>query len=246
MKIIRVIVVIVTMGVSAFAADITLSDGRVLKEARIQSQSPRTVVIRHADGLSSVAKALLPPELQAAYPVDEAAAIEADRQVALALETEQARRRDEVERRAQQREALVQKSAAAEVIAARQTEELARQEADQADLRARMGAAVQSYFLNDYERNSANERTCEVTLSEIQPVAGWHNRWAATGQVVIRHFRRLRQDEEINPPPPPPGMTGKQIRRAEYDARFIRTEMRTFEATYSTDGEKPSIEVTLR
>lgn len=58
----------------AQAADIVLKDSRVLKEARIVSQTPRNVTVRHAGGLSSVPKILLPEELLAKYPVDEVAA----------------------------------------------------------------------------------------------------------------------------------------------------------------------------
>jgi len=58
----------------AQAADIVLKDSRVLKEARIVSQTPRNVTVRHAGGLSSVPKHLLPEELLAKYPVDEVAA----------------------------------------------------------------------------------------------------------------------------------------------------------------------------
>ena len=67
-------------------ADITLRDARVLKDARIVSQTPRNVTVRHAGGLSSVAKTLLPAELQAKYPVDEAAAQAADDKARLVRE----------------------------------------------------------------------------------------------------------------------------------------------------------------
>jgi hypothetical protein len=65
---------------NATAAEIPLADGRVLHDATIRSQTPRTVIIKHTGGLCSVAKELLPPELQARYPVAEAAAREADEQ----------------------------------------------------------------------------------------------------------------------------------------------------------------------
>lgn len=50
------------------AADLTLADGRVLREAKITGQSATTVTVRHAGGLASVPKAALPAELQAQYP----------------------------------------------------------------------------------------------------------------------------------------------------------------------------------
>jgi len=51
------------------AADLTLTDGRVLKDATITSQSATTVTVRHAAGLASVPKTVLPVELRAQYPV---------------------------------------------------------------------------------------------------------------------------------------------------------------------------------
>lgn len=51
------------------AADLTLTDGRVLKDASIVSQSADKVTVKHAAGLASVAKATLPTELRAKYPV---------------------------------------------------------------------------------------------------------------------------------------------------------------------------------
>ena len=85
------------------AADIALTDGRVFRDASVLSQTPRTVVIKHADGLSGVAKTLLPAELAARYPLDEAAAREADRQSAEARARADAFHRAEALRAAQLR-----------------------------------------------------------------------------------------------------------------------------------------------
>lgn len=51
------------------AADLTLTDGRVLRDATITSSSATSVTVRHAGGLVSVPKAQLPAELQSKYPV---------------------------------------------------------------------------------------------------------------------------------------------------------------------------------
>lgn len=51
------------------AADLTLTDGRVLKEAKITSQSATSVTVRHAGGFASVPKAQLPESLRAQYQV---------------------------------------------------------------------------------------------------------------------------------------------------------------------------------
>jgi hypothetical protein len=69
-------------GLSAFAANVTLTDGRTFHDATIVSQTPRKVVIKHTDGLSGVEKTLLPAELSARYPIDEAAARKAEHQAA--------------------------------------------------------------------------------------------------------------------------------------------------------------------
>ncbi|ATC64081.1 hypothetical protein CMV30_09015 [Nibricoccus aquaticus] len=67
---------------AASAAKITLTDGRTFHDATIVSQTPRKVVIKHTHGLSGIEKTLLPTDLRAAYPFDEVAAREADRQAA--------------------------------------------------------------------------------------------------------------------------------------------------------------------
>jgi len=51
------------------AADLILTDGRVLHDATIVSQSPASVTVRHAAGLASIPKTTLPADLQAQYPV---------------------------------------------------------------------------------------------------------------------------------------------------------------------------------
>lgn len=229
------------LAAAATAADIALEDGRVLQDATIRSQTPRTVVIKHASGLSSVAKTLLPGALRAQYPVDEAAALEADRLAAVGRENEAALRRAETERLEFAREEARRNAGAAEA-----------REAEEAELGARELArvetaaiqATEAYFLDDYERSSIYERTCDVTATGIRPVPGWPKRWTLTGRAVIRRYRPERPEDVLRRPHP--DMTAKQIRRARERERFVNLEMREFEATYSTDGEKPSIDVTLR
>lgn len=51
------------------AADLQLTDGRLLRDATITSQSATSVTVRHAGGLASVPKAALPADLRAQYPV---------------------------------------------------------------------------------------------------------------------------------------------------------------------------------
>lgn len=229
------------LAAAATAADIALEDGRVLQDATIRSQTPRTVIIKHAAGMSSVAKALLPVELRSQYPVDEAAALEADRLAALGREAEVALRRAETERLELAREAARQNPGAEED---RQAEAAELQRRELATVEGEAIRATEEYFLNDYERNSMYERTCEVTATGIRPVPGWSKRWTMTGRAVIRRYQPERPEDLLRRPHP--DMTAKQIRRARERERFVNLEMREFEATYSTDGEKPSIDVTLR
>src|SRR6266496_4315921 len=124
MKMILFIFVAAMMSASAFAADILLKDGRVFKDAVIMSQTPRTVMIKHTTGLSSVAKELLPPEIQAQYPVDEAAARESERQTTIAREVARESEKTETERiariRAQREATAASNDARAENDAARE------------------------------------------------------------------------------------------------------------------------------
>jgi len=232
------------LALAGSAADLALGDGRVLRDATIRSQTPGAVVVRHADGLSSVDKKLLPPELQAQYPVDEAAALAAERQAALAQAKVQADQQARAERRARELEER-RKNAPAE--AAAQAQEAERLAEEQAAVKAGAISCARDYFLREYDRNAFDERTCEVTLAEVRPADGWTKRWFVRGQAVMRYYRS--EPEQLmgrEPPRPAPGQSAKAFRRAEADRRYLRTEMREFEAYYSTEGEKPSINVTLR
>jgi hypothetical protein len=229
---------------AAFSADIVLTDKQVFTDATIQSQTPRTVIIRHAGGLASVPKKLLPRELQAQYPLDEAAAQEAERKEALAVEAEKARQTLEAEQRAQQKEEMAKAAEMTRIREAKEAEELARQKTEQAQLETEIRKAIVSYFYNEYTRDLFSERSCEVTLTEVRPRVGWGNHWMATGQAVIRYCRPASQM-----PTPPPNLSGKQLVQFRLDAeraRYVRTEIRNFEAGYSTEGEKPSLDITMR
>lgn len=85
---------------TASAMDLILTDGRTFHDATIVSQTPRKVVVKHTNGLSGIEKALLPADLSARYPIDEAAAREADRQAAEARTRTQAFHKAEAERAA--------------------------------------------------------------------------------------------------------------------------------------------------
>ena len=179
MKMIPVIFAAAAMSGSVFAADILLKDGRVLKDATIKSQAPRTITVSHAGGLSSVAKDLLPSELEAQYPIDEAAAIEADRRAAIAREAAQEFHKKEAERVALLRKQ--HESDVAEYEANQAKEDAAQKLAAQA-AKANASALAAHFFQFEYARGS----TCDVTISEIRPVEGWAGRWLVRGNVLIR------------------------------------------------------------
>jgi len=181
MKMISVIFVAVAILVSksVFAVDILLKDGRLLKEATIKSQAPRTIIICHAGGLSSVAKALLPPELQAVYPIDEAAATEADRRAVIASEAAKEFHRNESER-----VALLHKRHESDAIEneANQAKEAAAQKLAAQTAKGNASALAAHFFQFEYARGS----TCDVTISDIRPIEGWAGRWLVRGNVLIR------------------------------------------------------------
>src|ERR1700677_887911 len=64
------LVVAVVLCFSLRGEDITLKDGRRFPDAKIISQSPDSVTIRYAGGMSQVEKDLLPDKFLAIYPID--------------------------------------------------------------------------------------------------------------------------------------------------------------------------------
>jgi len=219
MKIVPVLLAVAATPIIAFAADISLPDGRVFKDASIMSQTPRKVTIRHAAGLSSVGKELLPPELQAKYPVDEAAAHEADRQAAVARDAAKEFEKNEAERVARLRAERGQTVAANTANAER---EAAREEARYADVEREATERAIHYFQYEYNpgNNSASAFDCSVTLSEVRPVEGWAGRWFVRGRGFIKYYQS--------------------------QGRTLTSQTRDFEAYYYKDGHKTSFEVTLR
>ena len=75
----RILAILIGLVQTILAADMTLADGRVLKNWRVMSVSPGTITLRYDGGALKVQKNLLPPEILARYPIDEAAAAEEKR-----------------------------------------------------------------------------------------------------------------------------------------------------------------------
>ena len=219
MKLISIIFVAALMASWASAADVTLVDGRVLKDASVVSQTPRTVMIKHANGLSSVAKDLLPPELQSRYPINEAAAREAERQAVVARDAARQSERAEAERVARVRAQREQMVAANESHSAN---EASREDAQYAAVEQEAKARAIDYFRHEY--NSGNNSTynceCSVTLSEVRPVEGWAGRWLVKGRAYLKYYQS--------------------------QGRTFTSQTRDFEAYYYKEGRKTNFEVTLR
>jgi len=219
MKTVLLIFAALTMPVLAFAADILLSDGRSFKDATIMSQTPRTVTVKHANGLSSVAKELLPPDLKAQYPVDETVAREADRHAVSARETALELEKAEAERVARLRAERVESVAANTANAER---DAAREEAKYAAVERDAVERAKHYFQYEYDpgNNSASVVDCRVTISEVRPVAGWPGRWFVQGCGFVKYYQS--------------------------QGRTFTSQTRDFEAYYYKDGRKNNFEVTLR
>jgi len=219
MKTFLLIFAALAMPVLALAADLLLSDGRSFKDATIMSQTPRTVTVKHANGLSSVAKELLPPDLKALYPVDETAAREAERHAVSARETTRELEKAEAERVARLRAERVESVAANTANAER---DAAREEAKYAAVEREAAECAKHYFQYEYNpgNNSATPVDCSVTLSEVRPVEGWSGRWFVRGRRLLTYFQR--------------------------QGRTFTSQTRDFEATYYKDGRKANFEVTLR
>jgi len=196
MKMILVVFASAAMATVTFAADITLKDGRVLKGATVVSQTPRKVTIKHDAGLGSVAKELLPPELRAQYPLDEAAARRADEKAIVAREAALVARKAETERLARLR---TEREAAADAYAAKQAAETAKKRAQNAASRSDARALAERYFEKDYGWSGTGSRTASVTIDEIRPADGIDGCWFVTGRAVIRvynpttHYSTYRQ-----------------------------------------------------
>ena len=203
----------------AYAADIALADGRVLKDATVASQSPRTVTIRHADGLSSVAKTLLPIELQTRYPIDEAGAREVERQAAAARQAAREYEKDEAERVARVR---AQREASASASEAAAQRDAAREDAQYAAVERDALERAKTYFRYEYNpgNSSATSWDTNVTLSEVRPVDGWAGRWLVKGRAFMKFYQS--------------------------QGRTFLTQTRDFEAHYYKDGRKTNFDVTLR
>jgi hypothetical protein len=215
MKIGGVIFAIAALATIATGTDLALRDGRVLSDARIVAQTPRTVVVRQPGGLVAVDKALLPPDQAALYPVDEVAAWEADRQAAAALAALAAGEKAAVDRAAQ---AHKQEREVRLATAARQAEETM--------VREKAAVLAKAYFEDRLRLRGGLMTWCHITIAECLPVEGAEGRWSLAGRAFIRRTSYLDQSAGT--------LTG---------ATF--SEVRPFSGTYGTKDGAPFVDLVV-
>ncbi len=227
---------------SALANDIVLKDGRILANATIVSQSPRNVTIKHATGLSSIAKEQLTPELLARYPIDETAAREADQHSKEIREAALLARTAEKERVAQS-QAKNEADTAAQKIA--DEKNAAQQTAKLEAVKSEAKVAAMHYFEQKYSQPSDMTSRVAVTINDAQPIEGWTGQWRLKGQTTIRRYKNHDLElSRLNAIQPPDITTQeKRSRQIQFlDADYL-SEFFDFECVYSTDGSTPSFDI---
>lgn len=233
MILIRLGLVALVMSVAGQAAEIVLQDGRVLKEASVKSQTPRNVIIRHAGGLASVAKVLLPADLQAQYPVTEVAAVQTEDKTDRVRE---GAKRAETKRPALPRPMGGDPSVAPAVPDRKPVSENGAVHSVQ----VAAASVIKSYF-EQTRWSPGARRVCVVKIESIRPVEGWPGRWLVIGSAVTDRFREQKR-EIANPEK----LSAPALRRAEYEANHLGREIQGFEAYYSTEQSQPSITISVR
>lgn len=165
--------------VLAPASDIALTDGRVLKDAAIVSQSAGRVCIRHEGGLTQVEKNKLPADLAQQYPAaSEAVAAEDARREELAKE---ALAKEEKRSERWQQEARVSRpSRSAETPAA----------ASPSMIKNVAEAYARRYFRDVDQRGSNASMTVRLSVvtEEPEPISGWFNQWRVTGHAAYTDY----------------------------------------------------------
>ena len=237
----------------AFAADLQLTDGRELKDAAIMAQTPRTVTIRHATGLSSVAKTLLPLALRAQYPVDETAAREADARAAQAQAKAREFEKAEAERAERMR---AQRAESAAFNANHAANKAARDEAESEIARNDVQRRAEAYFNNDYApvTTANNVSEVRVTIADFHLVEGWDKRWFVRGKCFVKFFQVVTEypyysAEVIQENNRLYNRDKNLAQKLDYTPREVTrytTQTCEFEAYYSAESRNPTFDLTLR
>lgn len=225
----------------ATAAEIPLADGRVLHDATIRSQTPRTVIIKHEGGLSSVAKKLLPPELQAYYPVDEASALTADAREDQAAEATREMARDHEEQRVLKQAQLAEAAAIERTATQASAEKAEREKAQQVFLSHRRQA--ERLITHYFRERSDNGFNYSASIRSFTPVNGTAGPFLVTGTVTITsrsasHRHGYSRDFYQSEPGSPHYVQGDFDR---VPPEPFTTETKDFESTYFGDAPEPTI-----
>ena len=169
------IVALLSAACAATAADIALSDGRVLRDARIVSQSAGRVCIRHTEGITQVEKALLTGDLATRYPADHAAIAREDDKLA----DEAKRQADRVEAKAR---AMEQRQSARPSM---RDDTPASQDAK--EIKAVARAYAERYFRRNQDGSTNSwSFSMDAFVEEPETMAGWLNQWRVSGEVSTR------------------------------------------------------------
>ena len=191
MKSILFALMFVAVTVAACAETITLTDGRSFAEAKIVSETPMRVTLRHSGGLTQVDKAALPEALRVKYPADPVAA-ERDRAReearAAAAAAEYERSRPQREARAKQLAKDREKSAAhRDSLAA---EERNRAESQQAGLFKLARREAENYFETQWRpgNNSVHVTRVIVDIESVEPAAGWPGQYNVVGSGYVAYY----------------------------------------------------------
>ena len=202
----------------AMADDIVLIDGRAFKDAVVFSQTPATVTIKYADGLVAVGKELLPPELRARYPIDEAGLREEERKAELS------RKAAKEQAAAAERQERAQKKREEQPLVREKTESAAAatEPGQYAEIERAVKERAFLYFKYEYNpgNSSATSWNTEVVISEVRPVEGAPGRWFVRGRALLKFYQS--------------------------QGRTYLSENCNFEATYSKEGRKTNFDITLR
>ena len=231
---------------STLASDLTLTDGRILKDAKIVSQTPLTVFIKHAAGLSSVSKKILPPELLAQYPIDESAAREADLKSQLAANKARELELAEAARVRVQREELAARNANQSDQPV--TDEKSKYQTTRNDVQK----YSETYFNGEYNpfTQAKNSSKVSVTISELRLVGGREKYWFVRGKCAVRSYEVVQEYPYYSPKAIRRATRNGEILELDYSPhdviRYTSAQTRDFEAYYSTENGNPTFDVTLR
>lgn len=188
----RILTLLVLLSVGSCAVlkaeTLVLSNGRQFVDARVISQNPLYVTVRHASGFTQVAKALLPETWREKYPVDPAAA---------AVDAEAAKKR-----LAQARIKIEQPTLPGPIptrVEVEADKSVAEQERDTA--LALANAKVESYYRTEWRPNLApiEVSIVEMKIAKLEQPSGWSGQWTFSGEGSVDYTTVVKSVEPTSP-----------------------------------------------